>query len=100
MCYFLERYLHLKYRYIQFKIQISIINIRVKISAIQLEISVFLIQTSVFMENTYISYLNRIFEMQISLFMNLIIFNFHFQQIINTPMLKAFDRVTLAQVVN
>ena len=35
--------------------------------------------------------------MQISLFMNLIIFNFYFQQIINTPLLKVFDMLTMTR---
>ena len=38
-----------------------------------------------------------VFEMQISLFVNLIIFNFYFQQIINIPLLKVFDILDVKQ---
>ena len=38
-----------------------------------------------------------VLKIKISLFVNLIVFNFYFQQIINTPLLKVFDMLDIYQ---
>ena len=65
-----------KWRYLYFKTDIYINK----------KVQIYLTKTEIY-----------VFEMKISLVMNLIIFNFYFQQMITTSLLKVFDMLDIYQ---